>query len=205
MDPTEAEESIVLESAVRLCSCRSQLELVDVVVSELYRLIGDGSEVSGKIELEKGSMATICKRLRMAYSHDAKDSGELTLALGQIRFTVSASSKRSLLEMANAVDSLRPYIESTYSKLHEIEDLQKRIEQHQAYLRNRPGFFHELPADLTCREKQVVELVRKGYSNSRVAGLLGVSRRTVEKHLEATFEKLNLENRYQLIALDNKK
>ena len=53
-------------------------------------------------------------------------------------------------------------------------------------------------AVLSPREREVAELVARGHSNDEVAQLLHISPRTVEKHVSAALEKLNLRSRVQL-------
>jgi DNA-binding CsgD family transcriptional regulator len=55
-------------------------------------------------------------------------------------------------------------------------------------------------AGLTARESQVVRLVALGSSNRAVAGELGVSDRTVGKHLEHAFRKLEVRTRSEAAA-----
>jgi DNA-binding CsgD family transcriptional regulator/PAS domain-containing protein len=50
-------------------------------------------------------------------------------------------------------------------------------------------------AGLTAREAEVLRHVADGLTNTEVAAALGVSRRTVEKHLERAYAKLRVENR----------
>jgi DNA-binding CsgD family transcriptional regulator len=50
---------------------------------------------------------------------------------------------------------------------------------------------------LTVRESQVLALVAVGRSNREIAELLGVSQRTVHKHLERCFRKLDVRTRVQ--------
>ena len=50
-------------------------------------------------------------------------------------------------------------------------------------------------APLTAREQQVLALVGEGCSNRAAARHLGVSQRTVEKHLEHAYLKLGVQNR----------
>jgi RNA polymerase sigma factor (sigma-70 family) len=50
---------------------------------------------------------------------------------------------------------------------------------------------------LTVRESQVLALVAVGQSNREIAELLGVSQRTVHKHLERCFRKLDVRTRVQ--------
>jgi DNA-binding NarL/FixJ family response regulator len=52
---------------------------------------------------------------------------------------------------------------------------------------------------LTDRERQVLHLVNKGYSNKAVAKELGISISTVKTHLRNIFRKLGIEDRAQAI------
>jgi DNA-binding CsgD family transcriptional regulator len=50
-------------------------------------------------------------------------------------------------------------------------------------------------AGLTAREAEILGLVRYGKTNRDVAAVLGLSSRTVQKHLEHIYEKLGVETR----------
>ena len=50
-------------------------------------------------------------------------------------------------------------------------------------------------APLTPREIEILEWVNQGMANADIAVLCGISVRTVHKHLERAFRKLNVENR----------
>ncbi|TDW64527.1 LuxR family two component transcriptional regulator [Novosphingobium sp. PhB55] len=52
---------------------------------------------------------------------------------------------------------------------------------------------------LTCRERQVVQLVAEGQMNKQVAHILGVSAKTVETHRAAAMNKLNFVSVSQLV------
>ncbi len=54
--------------------------------------------------------------------------------------------------------------------------------------------------ELTPREKEVLSLVAKGYTNRDIADTLKISENTVKKHLSNIMEKLHLENRVQAAA-----
>jgi len=49
-------------------------------------------------------------------------------------------------------------------------------------------------ASLTSREHEVLTLVAEGRSNLAIAGLLGLSERTVEAHMRSVFSKLGLQD-----------
>lgn len=57
---------------------------------------------------------------------------------------------------------------------------------------HRPGY--------TKREHEILELVAAGHSNAEIARALGISRRTVEKHLESIHAKAGTATRARLVA-----
>ena len=60
-----------------------------------------------------------------------------------------------------------------------------------------PSFDPELD-QLTTRERQVLRLIARGYAYKEIARELGISTKTVERHVSAVLRKLQLANRYQL-------
>jgi len=52
--------------------------------------------------------------------------------------------------------------------------------------------------NLTKRERELVDLVRRGLRNRDIAGQLGVTEGTVKVYLHAIFEKLGVDNRTEL-------
>ena len=60
-----------------------------------------------------------------------------------------------------------------------------------------PSFDPELD-QLTPRERQVLRLIARGYTYKDIARELGISTKTVERHVSAVLHKLQLTNRYQL-------
>ncbi len=46
--------------------------------------------------------------------------------------------------------------------------------------------------DLTSREAEVLQLIAEGFSNKQIAGELGISIKTVEKHRQQVMNKLNI-------------
>jgi DNA-binding NarL/FixJ family response regulator len=53
---------------------------------------------------------------------------------------------------------------------------------------------------LTPRQSQVLNLVRRGFTNALIADELGIGQRTVEFHLSAIFDKAGVESRTMLVA-----
>ncbi|WP_405059102.1 LuxR C-terminal-related transcriptional regulator [Kribbella sp. NBC_01505] len=64
-----------------------------------------------------------------------------------------------------------------------------------------PSAVAGLRAPLTQREWQIAELVADGYTNRRIAEMLLLSGRTVERHLSRIFTKLDITTRVTLAAL----
>jgi DNA-binding CsgD family transcriptional regulator len=56
-------------------------------------------------------------------------------------------------------------------------------------------------AGLSQREREVAGWIRHGKSNAEIAALLGISPRTVQKHVENMFAKLGVENRVAIATL----
>jgi DNA-binding CsgD family transcriptional regulator len=74
----------------------------------------------------------------------------------------------------------------------------RTVLRHEDALRDTPQPLTH-PA-LTRRESEVLEQVAAGRSNGEVAALLGLSPRTVEKHLEHVYAKLQVPGRFALAA-----
>jgi len=60
-------------------------------------------------------------------------------------------------------------------------------------------------AELTARERKVLELVAKGFSNAEIAEGLFISEKTVRNHLTSIFDKLGVDSRARaiVVARDN--
>ncbi|MHA0855438.1 response regulator [Paenibacillus sp. CMAA1364] len=71
----------------------------------------------------------------------------------------------------------------------------------QGYLQGQAREPKDLFESLTEREKEILSLVAKGYTNKEVAELLLISVKTVENHKGNIMEKLQLDNRRELIKL----
>ncbi|WP_239076754.1 helix-turn-helix transcriptional regulator, partial [Actinocatenispora rupis] len=56
-------------------------------------------------------------------------------------------------------------------------------------------------SDLTDREREVLKLVAQGEPTRRIAGLLGISRETVETHIRAGMRKLGAKTRTEAAGL----
>lgn len=55
--------------------------------------------------------------------------------------------------------------------------------------------------ELTSREKEVLSLINKGYSNQEIADNLNISLSTVKKHIYNLYGKTGVSSRGQLLSL----
>jgi DNA-binding NarL/FixJ family response regulator len=55
-------------------------------------------------------------------------------------------------------------------------------------------------AELTQRERQVLELIARGLDNTAIVSNLSVSPKAVRNHINGIFDKLNIPNRAQAIV-----
>lgn len=51
---------------------------------------------------------------------------------------------------------------------------------------------------LTTKQREVCELVAKGWTNKEIAQKLGIQPRTVESHRDAIYDKLGVRNAVEL-------
>ncbi|WP_387462768.1 response regulator transcription factor [Photorhabdus sp. RM323S] len=58
----------------------------------------------------------------------------------------------------------------------------------------------ETPAILTAKEQEIINLVREGSSNKRIAQVLDISLSTVKTHLRNIFAKTKVTNRTELVS-----
>lgn len=54
---------------------------------------------------------------------------------------------------------------------------------------------------LSPREKEVINLVAKGLSNSGIASHLEINKKTVENHMRSILLKLDVDNRTQAVII----
>lgn len=102
---------------------------------------------------------------------------------------------------AHAVDAVRrhgglDYLEKPIDEARLGVSLREGI----AWSRDRRAAAARL-ADLSPRERQVFDLLVQGHGNKAVAGLLGLSPKTIEDHRAAVFAKTRTQSVAQLIAL----
>jgi DNA-binding CsgD family transcriptional regulator len=59
----------------------------------------------------------------------------------------------------------------------------------------------KLPPELSMRELEILRLVAMGRTNGAIAHAMSISPRTVAKHLENVYRKLNVSSRAAAVAI----
>ncbi|HZT35885.1 MAG TPA: LuxR C-terminal-related transcriptional regulator [Nitrososphaera sp.] len=79
----------------------------------------------------------------------------------------------------------------------------RRVTAPEKVASNPLGFFTNLKPMLTVREKQVADLVLKGFTNRGISEKLSISEHTVESHMTSILNRFGLRSRWQLLYLIN--
>ncbi|MBU1698815.1 MAG: response regulator [Candidatus Eisenbacteria bacterium] len=110
-------------------------------------------------------------------------------------------------EVETAVRSMREgafdFINKPYSKQLLLDRIQQALTKDREARRNSALLdeLSNLVAQLSVRERQVMEMVAHGKSNKDIAGALGISPKTVEFHRARLMEKLKVGSLAELVRL----
>ncbi|MBP2626509.1 MAG: two component transcriptional regulator, LuxR family [Firmicutes bacterium] len=157
-----------------------------VVISDFRMPFMNGIELFSKIHsFDKNIqriMLTGCAELQMAI--DAINHGKITAFLTK---PTPAGSIRLVVH-----DAIRAYNECI------AEDKRNPEIQNEPLLEQR--VFSELYTPLTIKEKEVLSLLAKGFSNAEIAIQLHITIGTVKTHLNNLFYKMDVNSRTKAVA-----
>jgi DNA-binding NarL/FixJ family response regulator len=126
-------------------------------------------------------------RVLMLSMHDNEQYLFEALKAGASGYVLKTAADRDLVEACRAALRGEPFLyPSAIAAL--VRDFLQRARQGEA-----------TPADpLTPRELQVLKLVAEAHTNDEIAELLGISRKTVQRHRENLMAKLAMRDRVEL-------
>ena len=126
-------------------------------------------------------------RVLMLSMHDNEQYLFEALKAGASGYVLKTAADRDLVEACRAALRGEPFLyPSAIAAL--VRDFLQRARQGEA-----------TPADpLTPRELQVLKLVAEAHTNDEIAELLGISRKTVQRHRENLMAKLGMRDRVEL-------
>jgi len=181
------------------------------VLGERFDIVGEAADVASAVS---GILDTMPEMVVLDVNLPGGGGAEVILQVHreepEIKFmalTVSSSRDDVVQMMQAGVDG---YITKTTAS-NELPDL---IDQTVSGLRpvspDVAGFLLDIDEDidttstierLTPREREVVNLIARGYSYRETANRLSISVKTLESHMGHIFEKLSVASRHELAAL----
>lgn len=150
----------------------------DIFLVDISMPVMDGIEMSKEL-LKKQSNAKII----ILTTHNDREIIVEMLHIGVAGYVVKNSSKQELLTAIEKVKKGRSFFSDD---VHEA--LRKEIRKQQDIVTNQNILI------LTKREKEIIELLAKEYTNERIAEELNISYRTVETHRKNIMQKTNSHN-----------
>lgn len=150
----------------------------DVVLMDIAMPLLNGLEATRQILAAHPEIRII---LLSAYQDDAYI--EQATALGAVGYLVKQTSLDAIAKVIREVHRGRVFFSPEVAR-HLVNPGQR--------LPVREDLLKKKIAHLTSRETEVLQLVAEGHANKQVAGLLGISIKTVEKHRQHLMEKLNI-------------
>ena len=161
------------EAILMAAELRPEVILMDIAMPEL-----NGLEAARQI-LNVNSAAKII--MLSAHSDDAYV--ERARAVGAVGFLEKQTSADILTQAIHEVAKGKTF----YSPI-----IAKRLVDGKRRAVDRDGQAKPNATRLTSRETEVLQLVAEGQANKQVAGTLGISIKTVEKHRQHLMDKLNI-------------
>ncbi len=157
----------------------------DLILMDIYMPGGDGLAATRRIKEEMPSI----KIVMLTVSEEDHNLFE-AIKSGAQGYLLKKMGAREFLEMLRGVSrGEAPISRSIASKI--LAEFARQA--HRAPEADRG-------VELTRRERDVLELLTKGYTNKEIAAALGISENTVKNRMRSILEKLHLENRVQAVA-----
>jgi DNA-binding NarL/FixJ family response regulator len=110
-----------------------------------------------------------------------------------IHQAIAAGAAAYLLKHTAATDLIKAIREVKKGNAYFSPSIAKRLREHTCNMevaQQQPPPAPEV--ELTSREVEVLQLIAEGFANKQIAGELGLSVKTVEKHRQAVMKKLDI-------------
>jgi DNA-binding NarL/FixJ family response regulator len=172
----EAEDG---RAAVRLaCELEPDVVVMDIAMPGL-----NGLEATRQIRRDRPSVKVLVLTM-----HDNEEYIRQVLAAGALGYVLKYAAAGELLEAIRAVHRGEAVLSPAITRL-VIEDYLRWSE-----VRDEPD-----DANLTPREREVLQLIAEGYTSRQIAEILNVSVKTTQAHRANLMAKLDLHDRGELI------
>lgn len=166
------------------------------------RLLGDlrpsGRRAPGHLAWAEGLATSDPERLLAAAAEleDLDEPYPQALALADASVALAAAGRRS-----GAVAGVAAGLLAELGAKHSLAAFLRRAPRTRSLEPFRAEAGARTSWELTRREREIAELARLGYTASEAARSLGISPRTVEKHLERVKAKLGVTRKSELVRL----
>jgi two-component system response regulator NreC len=159
----------------------------DLVVMDIGMPLLNGLEATRQIKREYPQVSVLVLTM-----HDNEEYVAQILAAGASGYVLKRAASSELVTAIRAVAAGQSYLSPAVTKL--------LIE---GYIGRQPAAPAVVdPFDtLTAREREVLQLVAEGHTNSQIAKLLNISLKTVKAHRSNLMQKLGLHDRGELIKV----
>lgn len=150
----------------------------DVVVMDIAMPLLNGLDATRQIAREMPSTKVL---ILSSYSDDE-----------YVHQLTEAGATGYLVKQTAANDLLKAIREAKKGNAYFSPSISRRLLDHyrEAVLNGSP--LRRNGDSLTCRESEVLQLITEGRANKQIAGDLGISIKTVEKHRQQLMNKLNI-------------
>ena len=115
------------------------------------------------------------------------------ISLGELGHATAATEGKAL-EYDTAINEMRSWL-TEIGPITRVEAVARRVAESSQNVRASDD-----TVALTPREREILSLVARGFSNGDIAGLLGISVLTVRTHRQRLMEKLELRNAAEITA-----
>jgi len=159
----------------------------DIIVMDIGMPLLNGLEATRQIKHNFPQVAVLVLTM-----HDNEEYVSQILAAGASGYVLKRAASSELVTAIRAVAGGQSYLSPAVTKL--------LIE---GYIGRPPAAPVRVDPfeTLTAREREVLQLVAEGHTNSQIAKLLNISLKTVKAHRSNLMQKLGLHDRGELIKL----
>jgi len=176
----EQDLTVVGEAEDGEVTVRQALKLrPDVIIMDLMMPKKDGIAATQELHAKLPDAKVV-----VLTSYSTSDTIAAALAKGAAGAVMKSADDNSLLLAVRTVAAGKTYISPEVESLLAVDP----------------------PApSLTPRQTEVLDMIIKGFNNTEIANLLGISRTVVKEHVETLLTKLGAANRTELTAIATRK
>ncbi len=159
----------------------------DIVVMDIGMPLLNGLEATRQIKHNCPQVAVLVLTM-----HDNEEYVSQVLEAGASGYVLKRAASSELVTAIRAVAAGQSYLSPSVTRL--------LIESYVGRQSATPAVVDPFDT-LTAREREVLQLVAEGYTNSQIASLLNISLKTVKAHRSNLMQKLDMHDRGDLIKL----